>query len=177
MRTLVLTSTAVAILMAASLAFAAQIVGTDGPDNLSGTVEDDQMSGRGGDDVLRGGDGEDGLDGGAGNDRLFGDATDDVLVGEVIQCSSPNACTPSSFGVDHLDGGGGEDELYASFVLGCCAANVTGADNGTLIGGSGDDDIFGSNGRGHDLGRHRRRRGDSQEGATTRSRPATTTTR
>ena len=44
MRTVVLASVAAAVLVAATLAFAAQIDGTERPDNLSGTAEDDLIA-------------------------------------------------------------------------------------------------------------------------------------
>ena len=75
------------------------LVGTGGPDTLTGSVQNDCLIGGGGDDLLIGGNGQDILAGGAGNDTLFGGAGRDLLLG--------------GNGEDHLDGGQGPDTLYA----------------------------------------------------------------
>jgi Ca2+-binding RTX toxin-like protein len=83
----------------------ATIVGTDTPDQLSGTPGADVIVGLGGSDKLRGlagndvicgGDGNDTLRGGKGKDRLYGDAGKDTLRG------GP--------GRDKLEGGAGKDK-------------------------------------------------------------------
>ena len=55
------------------------LVGTDGPDSLTGGVQDDCLIGGGGDDALSGGPGRDLLLGGDGDDRLDGGPGQDTL--------------------------------------------------------------------------------------------------
>ncbi|MEM7620208.1 MAG: calcium-binding protein [Pseudomonadota bacterium] len=77
------------------------IVGTDGQDNLEGTISDDLIFGLGGDDEIKGNDGDDQLYGGSGDDTVDGEDGDDVLIG--------------GEGVDTLIGGFGNDTILASF--------------------------------------------------------------
>jgi hypothetical protein len=83
----------------------ATIVGTDGPNKLSGSPAadvimalggNDQVSGLAGNDTICGGAGKDTLKGGKGNDKLFGEAGKDTLKG------GP--------GTDKLKGGAGKDK-------------------------------------------------------------------
>jgi Ca2+-binding RTX toxin-like protein len=73
------------------------VIGTDGPDNLSGGPGNDILIGLGGNDRLYGGGGDDILCGGPGDDRLDGGSGDDTLVG------GP--------GSDRIAGGRGEDDI------------------------------------------------------------------
>jgi CSLREA domain-containing protein len=73
------------------------IVGTPGPDDLSGGLLRDVFLGRGGDDVFQGSLANDRACGGPGRDRLIGGPSDDRLAG--------------SHGVDVLEGEGGDDLL------------------------------------------------------------------
>ena len=57
------------------------VVGTNGPDVLSGTPGDDGILGLGGKDRLEGGAGDDALCGGGGNDKLIGGTGKDFLDG------------------------------------------------------------------------------------------------
>lgn len=57
------------------------LVGTDGPDTLTGSGAGDVIFGRGGSDRIHGRDGHDCLIGGAGNDTLRGESGDDRLTG------------------------------------------------------------------------------------------------
>ncbi|MGK9232824.1 hypothetical protein KXS07_14330 [Inquilinus limosus] len=95
-------------------------LGTENPDNLTGTSGDDQIEALASNDVVHGAAGNDSLDGGTGDDQLFGDAGVDDLYG--------------GNGRDLLDGGAGGDQLYGS----------DGAD--ILVGGAGADLIFGGDG-------------------------------
>ena len=91
---------AVALVVAAGVAFAATVdcqvgvvvcLGTDGPDTLLGTDTSDEMEGRKGNDVLRGFEGRDKLIGDTiggstvdppdGNDQLYGNRRADFLWG------------------------------------------------------------------------------------------------
>lgn len=80
------------------------IIGTDGPDSLTGDADvneiqglagNDTLLGLGGNDTLYGGDDNDSLVGGSGDDQLHGGAGDDILTGML--------------GDDLLDGGDGFD--------------------------------------------------------------------
>ena len=114
----------------------ANILGTSGDDELTGTPAGDQIYGYAGDDILRGNAGNDSLYGGAGdntliggegsdylwvadetgNNRLFGDAGNDFITG--------------GSGADLLEGGTGDDRLTA------------GSGNDTLAGQAGDDRLL-----------------------------------
>lgn len=116
----------------------ADIVGTEGPDEITGTAKadvivtgggSDQVSGAGGDDRIctqgdvdevHGGAGNDRIDGGDDPDPLFGDAGEDILIG--------------GSGVDHLEGGGDDDQLLG------------GTDDDGIYGGGGDDELIGGPG-------------------------------
>jgi hypothetical protein len=114
---LLLTTMAVTLVVASSVAWAVTRIGTDGPDTFRGTNGDDNLMGLGGNDVLFALGGKDNLLAGEGKDwtlggderRPFGD--DKTLVG------GP--------GNDGVQGGLGSD---------------------TLLGGSGDDFVHGDNG-------------------------------
>ena len=73
------------------------ILGTQGPDNKTGSDSSDTFNLLGGDDIAFGRNGSDLMNGGAGNDTLFGGDGDDNLVG--------------SSGVDKLFGGAGADRF------------------------------------------------------------------
>jgi len=64
-----------------SIAMAATINGTPGPDNLEGTATADTINALGGADVVHGRGGPDAVNGGDGQDLLFGDAGSDTLRG------------------------------------------------------------------------------------------------
>lgn len=98
--------------------------GTDGPDNIVGTVLDDgtpiddvlegfagadTMNGGDGDDWLLGGSGSDSLAGGSGNDTLDGQYGNDTLLG-----GDGNDLIESGAGADLLTGGAGADEFHFS---------------------------------------------------------------
>jgi Ca2+-binding RTX toxin-like protein len=117
----------------------ATIVGTNGPDQLTGTELDDvvwlgkgkdSFDGAGGNDVICGGGGKDSLVGGVGDDKIFGEAGNDQIAG--------------SAGNDLLNGGAGKDTMAG------------GTDNDRVRGGAGndffhedlgDDKIYGGAGR------------------------------
>jgi Ca2+-binding RTX toxin-like protein len=89
------------------------IVGTPGPDELSGGLGRDVFLGRGGDDEFQGsldvdracgGKGDDHLIGGPGNDQLVGNAGRDLLLGE-----GGGDLLMGGRGVDVCRGGGGHD--------------------------------------------------------------------
>src|SRR2546421_8797722 len=75
----------------------ATINGTEGNDNLIGTVDPDGISGFGGNDFIGGDSGDDTLLGGAGNDTIYGDAGNDWVAGGA--------------GNDSVSGSGGQDDI------------------------------------------------------------------
>lgn len=96
------------------------IRGEDGADSLSGGAEFDDMNGNQGNDTLRGGDGGDWVVGGQHQDLLYGDAGDDLIYGNM--------------GVDQLFGGDGADTLRG------------GQEGDSLAGDAGNDWLFGDRG-------------------------------
>jgi Ca2+-binding RTX toxin-like protein len=95
----------------------ADIIGTEGPDTLTGTPDSDFIQGFGGNDTLRGRAGDDSMYGGTGRDILEGGA-----------------------GIDDLDGGAGNDRLVAGGGEYNILNGGTGED--TMIGGTGDDEYY-----------------------------------
>jgi hypothetical protein len=109
---LVLTTMALALLLASGVALAVNKTGTDGPNILMGTNESDKLLGRGGKDILLGEGGKDILRGEAGNDvaqgargadEIFGARGNDLLIDGPLTESSE----------DNLSGGRGKDVLDA----------------------------------------------------------------
>ncbi|MBC6442056.1 MAG: calcium-binding protein [Rhodobacteraceae bacterium] len=91
--------------------------GTDGIDDLMGSLFNDILFGYAGDDTMYGEEGHDTLHGGDGNDNMYGYSGDDVLKG--------------GRGKDWLDGHDGDDHLYG------------GRNRDRLEGGEGDDHLYG----------------------------------
>ncbi len=103
----------------------AEIVGTDGDDDLHGTPErdviwggpgddvlasslgNDLVCGGGGGDLIHGGRGNDEVDGGAGTDRAIGDLGDDKVVGGTGDADE----VAGSLGIDTISGGPGDFDL------------------------------------------------------------------
>jgi Ca2+-binding RTX toxin-like protein len=138
------------------------LIGSEGADLIWGGSGDDKIVGRGGDDVVVGGSGTDSIAGGEGNDILI--AGEMTPLG-VISCSGVNGgfnCAipfPSrwfgthlfiidpaidTLGNDVLLGGAGDDEMFGS-----AGANTINGDagNDVLIGGNGFDQLNGGLGR------------------------------
>lgn len=107
----------------------AVIIGTPGPDNLSGTQANDIIEGRGGNDTLMGWNGNDVLRGDAGGDTLDGWNGNDTLFG-----GSGNDSLRGGSGNNVLHGDEGDDYLIGGF-------SPTYAD--TLTGGPGNDTFNG----------------------------------
>jgi hypothetical protein len=90
---------AVLVLATASVALAAPLAGTPGPDALRGTAGEDVLRGLGGDDSLRGRAGDDLLVGGPGLDALAGGGGDD-------ECRT-DVADPMPTGCEDVDGPAG----------------------------------------------------------------------
>jgi SpoIID/LytB domain protein len=125
----------------------ATILGTDGPDDLTGTpgpdviisgAGADRVNGRGGADLICSGAGNDVVFGGAGADRLIGGRGNDVINGR-----AGADLLVGGRGDDVLLGGRGRDRLFGEVgsdrLLG-------GADDDILAGGSDDDTLAGGGG-------------------------------
>jgi Ca2+-binding RTX toxin-like protein len=147
-RTLLLFSTMMlALLLASGVAWAVNMVGTNGPDTLRGTNGDDNLIGKGandrlfalnGHDTLLGGPGKDWVDthptesrrghknlfGGPGNDIVIGGWDSDNVVGEEgndLLFDGPDRDVAS----DQLSGGAGTDVIgVASLRLKATAADI-----------------------------------------------------
>jgi Ca2+-binding RTX toxin-like protein len=132
------------------------LLGTDGPDYLSGGAGADLLFGRGGRDFLRGEPGNDLLDGGAGVDRVDytanahcpirvdlragrarGDGVDTLRRIEGIQGSDCPDVIRGNAGSNTIRGGGGKDRIFGH------------GGKDWLIGEAGFDVIFGGPGRDH----------------------------
>lgn len=110
----------------------AEIIGTEGPDNLVGTRGDDLIEGLGGDDTISG-------EGGIGETLRGGEGDDDI---RSTLTWIPVGTQGRAVAANHLlEGGAGNDRLYGSGRLngGEGADVITGY--GTLNGGGGDDQI------------------------------------
>ena len=117
-----------------------RIYGIHGNDSLDGGVGDDSIHGETGSDTIFGGDGDDFILGGRQNDTLFGQNGDDILI--------------QGNGGGLMNGGAGDDKLHAG------RATSATDQNETLIGGAGNDSIYGAGnttsdivdaGAGHDV--------------------------
>src|SRR5262245_12249001 len=86
------------------------IVGNNGPNTLTGTIDTDIILGAGGDDDLSGKGNDDFLNGGSGNDRLDGGAGSDILRG-----GTGNDVLTGGLGDDFLVGGKDADRLAGGF--------------------------------------------------------------
>jgi Ca2+-binding RTX toxin-like protein len=130
----------------ASVALAATLEGTEGPDILVGTGEPDAISGIGGDDLLGGLEANDELNGGPGDDNIYGDECWPPSVNVPEDCG---ATPPPNPGNDTLKGGSGND-----FAIGGGGDDIIngGPDNDTegLAGFDGDDTIYGGSDDGAD---------------------------
>lgn len=139
------------------------LTGGDGNDSIAGGTGADLLNGDDGVDTLHGGDAGDFLVGGAGNDVLNGDGGDDLFRDDAgddtIHGGTGNDRVLAGEGDDTLDGGAGSDTLsfadatsavVASLAAGTATAAGYGTDTFTgiesLIGGSGDDVLTGSDG-------------------------------
>ena len=103
-----------------SAACAAEIVGTRGPDSLTGDDRGELIRGLGGNDRITAAGGDDCLYGNAGADRLVGDSGNDILLG------GP--------GADRIVGGAGDDGIVGGSALDKIDA---GAGNDTIDGADG----------------------------------------
>jgi Ca2+-binding RTX toxin-like protein len=124
------TTTAVLLLIIALTAttsvisvWAANLIGTSGPDTLEGTDDDDFIDGRGGNDIISDGLGSDEILGGRGDDTIelegTGDSSDadsqDVTDGER---GDDNIVSRGESGFRLIHGGSDDDTITASVGIG-----------------------------------------------------------
>ena len=135
--------------------WAANFVGTSGPDTIVGTDDDDKIFGKKGNDNLRGEGGDDYIEGNAGNDEIHdGLGSDEVRAGtgdDKIEIEGVSE--DGEEGVDEVHGGKGKDVINGrsstenSFLLIYGEANddtITTGSSGTsgkVYGGTGHDNI------------------------------------
>ena len=105
------------------------IVGTAGPDVITGQFDEDDIRAGNSDDIVDAGTGEDVVRGQDGNDTLSGGDDDDVLFG-----GEGDDVVNGDAGEDRLFGGDGDDTLSG------------GGDDDFLRGDEGDDELFGGDG-------------------------------
>ncbi|BCJ43451.1 hypothetical protein GCM10010168_42390 [Actinoplanes ianthinogenes] len=131
------------------------LFGGSGADRLYGLGGDDNLYGETGADVLSGDAGNDSLTGGLGNDLEYGGAGNDSFAQANNDESAPDA--------DWLSGGAGTDQISYAWRKRAITADSDGArgDDGhrgegdtllsfeTIIGGLGDDHLYGTNGPDH----------------------------
>jgi len=122
----------------AGMTFDNVIVGSAGPDNLTGTNKSDFIFGGGGDDVIDGGNSNDCIDGGDGDDTITGGNGNDVLLGGAgeDEINGDN-------GGDRIFGGEGNDTLYGDNAKDGVSGN---GGNDYIDGGNGSDTIDGGSG-------------------------------
>lgn len=108
-------------------------VGNDSANFILGNLSNNLLIGWGGADTIYGEAGNDLLFGGDGNDELFGESGIDYIVG--------------GSGNDRIDGGMAADEIYGQDGDDIIAGGST-FDTDILVGGDGNDTIFGDSGRG-----------------------------
>lgn len=124
--------------------WAANLIGTSGPDTLDGTDEDDRILGRGGNDIISDGFGSDRV--------LAGSGDDEITVEGIWDPSDPEEETD---GIDMVQGDRGEDNIDARNIVGSFLidgganddiVSIGGTEvdtNGEIYGGRGDDEISG----------------------------------
>jgi Ca2+-binding RTX toxin-like protein len=124
------------------------INGTAGVDTIAGTTENDTIYGLGSDDTLSGSGGNDVLDGGSGNDTVdYSGMTTAVSMtlnsGGTVTVTLAAGNTDTLVSIENVIGGSGNDSIY-----GDTGANIlTGGDgNDTMLGGFGADTLYGGNG-------------------------------
>jgi RTX calcium-binding nonapeptide repeat (4 copies) len=97
------------------------IIGTDGPDTLTGTNKNDCIDGRGGDDTIYGGNGQDVLLGGDGNDTIYGGNGADYVSGgngddTLYGNNAGDEINSSDGNIDTVDGGNGRDTCIGDVI-------------------------------------------------------------
>jgi len=114
------------------------IEGTEGNDNIHGTVAPELILGKGGNDKIDGSSGSDCIIAGPGNDKVYSTTGDEIIVGgagdDDLGGGTGNDTIYGGPGNDKISGGSGEDELYG------------GIGNDNISAGSGNDIVHGEGG-------------------------------
>ncbi|WP_299653764.1 calcium-binding protein [uncultured Tateyamaria sp.] len=128
------------------------ITGNEGDDDIIGLLGDDTLSGEAGDDVLQGLNGNDWLIGGEGNDAMQGRGDNDTLQGfsgddwvdgndgtDLVRAGGGDDVAIGGLGEDTVDGRSGDDVVIGGELN---ADPLTNAELGVLRDGGTLDDIF-----------------------------------
>jgi Ca2+-binding RTX toxin-like protein len=112
--TLLLTCMALLVGVTAAVAYAANIVGTNGPDTLIGTPQHDEIRGRGGSDLIKSKAGNDDDFGNTGGDTILAQADDDFASGgdgsDDVRGNAGDDILLGGDGSDDISGGSGDEE-------------------------------------------------------------------
>jgi Ca2+-binding RTX toxin-like protein len=133
-RTLLLLSTMMlALLLASGVAWAVNMVGTNGPDTLRGTNGDDNLIGKGGNDRLFALDGRDNLLGGPGKDLVGTDPTVWRRGDKNLQGGPGNDIVFGARGSDNVLGDEGNDWLIDGPTRESSLDKVSGGDGNDVL--------------------------------------------
>jgi hypothetical protein len=136
---LLLTTMALALLMASSVALALNRISCTGG-SCAGTSGDDSMSGTVGSDNMNGLEGNDKLNGYGGSDELTGDAEAGTLGNDTLNGGNGDDYLGDRFGTNTLIGGAGADSFYADYAS---AYATFGYDEiSEISGGAGNDLVY-----------------------------------
>ncbi len=128
----------------------------DGGNTIRGGNGDDWIESSGGNDSLYGDAGKDSIQSGGGNDRVYGGLDDDSIFAgdgdDEAYGDSGDDAVSGGLGQDRVEGGSGNDllganKVYPSLLPGDLVVEFDGEDTAgnTLVGGQGNDRIYGSN--------------------------------
>jgi len=132
------------------------IEGTEGNDNIHGTVAPELILGKGGNDKIDGSSGSDCIIAGPGNDKVYGTTGDEIIVGgpgnDELDGGTHNDTIYGGEGNDKISGGSDVDKLYGGEgndnISGGSSNDIIHGDGGndTISGGSGEDGLYGEAG-------------------------------
>jgi Ca2+-binding RTX toxin-like protein len=136
---LLLTTMALALLMASSVALALNRISCTGG-SCYGTSGDDSMSGTAGSDNMVGYEGNDTLNGRGGGDNLTGDAETGTLGNDTLNGGGGDDELGDRFGTNTLIGGAGSDYFYADYAAQYATFGYD--EISEISGGSGNDTVY-----------------------------------
>jgi Ca2+-binding RTX toxin-like protein len=132
------------------------IEGTEGNDNIHGTVASELIYGYGGNDKIDGSSGSDCIIAGPGNDKVYSTTGDEIIVGgggdDDLSGGTGNDTIYGGPGNDKISGGSDDDKLYGGVgddnISGGSGVDIIHGEGGndTISGGSGKDSLFGEAG-------------------------------
>ncbi|OGY16160.1 MAG: hypothetical protein A2785_01055 [Candidatus Chisholmbacteria bacterium RIFCSPHIGHO2_01_FULL_49_18] len=132
------------------------IEGTEGNDNIHGTVAPELILGKGGDDKIDGSSGSDCIIAGPGNDKVYSTTGDEIIVGgggdDDLSGGTGNDTIYGGPGNDKISGGSDDDYLEGNtgddYISGGSGVDTIhgGINDDRLYGGSSGDFLYGENG-------------------------------